>query len=101
MGQPIRTLAEQLGPEVVRLGNAVARIERRESGFRVQLAEGDAIEADAVVVALPAPAASQVLRGCADEASTALAEIVIAGVHVVHLGFRRDQVRDPLAGFGA
>ncbi len=101
MGQPIRTLAEALGPDIVRLGTAVARIEKRESGFRVQLAEGEAVEADVVVVALPAPAASQVLRGCADEASAALAEIVIAGVHVVHLGFRRDQVRDPLAGFGA
>lgn len=101
MGQPIRTLARALGPEIVRTSTAVARIERTDEGFLVHLAEGDAMSADAVVVTLPAPAASQVLRGCADEASAALAEIPIAGVHVVHLGVRNDQLRESVEGFGA
>ena len=100
MGQPIHTLARSLG-NAVRTSTAVARIERLDAGFRVHLAEGDAIEADAVVVTLPAPAASQVLRGCAGEASDALGEILIAGVHVVHVGVRKDQVQNSLEGFGA
>jgi len=101
MGQPIRALARELGDRVIRTSTAVARIERRDDDFLVHLAEGEALEADAVVVCLPAPAASQVLRGVADEASEALAGVHVAGVHVVHLGVRKDQVRNSLEGFGA
>lgn len=101
MGQPIRALAASLGDASIRTSTAVARVEKQESRFLIHLAEGEAIEADAVVVCLPAPAASQVLRGVADEASRALAEIHVAGVHVVHLGVRKDQVRHSLEGFGA
>ena len=101
MGQPLRTIADLLGPDVVKTKTPVARVERREDGFRVHLAEGGSIEADAVVCTVPSPAASQILRGCADQAADALAEIHVAGVHVVHLGFRRDQVRHDLEAFGA
>lgn len=103
MGEPITALAAALGRRAVRTRAAVARISDYgpRGGFRVHLAEGEAIDADAVLIALPAPAASQVLRGYADTASAALAEIPIAGVHVVCVGVRNDQMHGVIEGFGA
>ena len=102
MGEPILALGHALGSRAIQCGTAVARLSEYggRGGFRVHFADGDSMDADAVVVTTPARASSQILAGFADEASEALGEIEIAGVHVVCLGLRRDQVRDPLEGFG-
>jgi oxygen-dependent protoporphyrinogen oxidase len=100
MGQPIAALHAELGHEVVRCNAPVARLEPG-TPHRVHLADGEVFEADAVVLTVPAPAMSQLLRGVADDAAQALSEIPVAGVHVVCLGYRRDQIGESVEGFGA
>jgi protoporphyrinogen/coproporphyrinogen III oxidase len=103
MGEPIAALARMLGARSVRAGAKVRKITDYgpRGGFRVHLHDGDAVDADAVVITVPANAASEILRGYADGASAALAEIPIAGVHVVCVGVRKEQLRNGADGFGA
>ncbi len=55
---------------------------------------------DAVIVALPAYAAADVLQQCDAALADELAEIEYAGCAVVSLGFVRRQIGHPLDGFG-
>jgi protoporphyrinogen/coproporphyrinogen III oxidase len=55
---------------------------------------------DAVVIALPAHAAAEVLEACGPELSAELSVIEYASCAVVSLGFARRQIGQPLDGFG-
>jgi protoporphyrinogen/coproporphyrinogen III oxidase len=58
------------------------------------------LEADAVIVSLPTPAAASLLSGISPRLAKALQRISYAPVAVVGLGYRREQVRNSLDGFG-
>ena len=104
------TLPERLGERIVAAGAArlratVTSLERIPSGgWRVVLAPrpGDAatIEADGVVVALPAPIAARVVAAADDPLAVELAGIEYAGSAVVVLGYTREQVAHPLDAAG-
>jgi len=58
------------------------------------------IEADAVIVAVPSPAAADLLRHAAPELARELATIEYAGSAIVSLGFAREDVAHPLDAAG-
>jgi oxygen-dependent protoporphyrinogen oxidase len=58
------------------------------------------LEADAVIVALPAPAAARMVAGVDTALAADLAAIEYAGSAVVSLGFPRDRVAHPLDAAG-
>jgi oxygen-dependent protoporphyrinogen oxidase len=76
-----------------------ARVRRIEPGFRVILEDGS-IEAEAVVVAAPAPAAAEMLRSLDGSLAEALGRIEYVGSAVVSLGWPRSAVRRELDGTG-
>jgi oxygen-dependent protoporphyrinogen oxidase len=104
------TLPERLAERIeaagaARLRATVTSLERFPSGgWRVVLAPrpGDAaaIEADGVVVALPAPIAARVVAAADDPLAVELAGIEYAGSAVVVLGYAREQVAHPLDAAG-
>jgi oxygen-dependent protoporphyrinogen oxidase len=100
MGELIETLAERIGKGAIRLGTKVLGVDRRGTTFRVMLADGN-IEADHLVVALPAGPASQVLASIDEALSRELAGIEYVSTAVVTFAYAREQVRHPLdaAGF--
>ncbi len=108
-GRLTAALAEALAGCVI-TGVAVERVERGvERALRVvpaggaRLPEGKApepIEADAVIVAVPAYAAASLLGSVAPRAARPLAAIPYAGIRVVALGYPRSAVPAPLDGFG-
>ncbi len=59
-----------------------------------------AIEADAVVVAVPSTKAAELLRTCDPALAAALAAIEYAGSAIVSLGFAREDVAHPLDAAG-
>jgi oxygen-dependent protoporphyrinogen oxidase len=110
MGTLPDALASSLPPGVLRLGAAVRRIARREAGgassgvgrpWSVELRDGPAIEADAVVLATEAHAAARLVDGFDPSLALGLRSIPYASSAIVQLGYRRDQVAHPLDGFGA
>jgi oxygen-dependent protoporphyrinogen oxidase len=103
----ITGLAEELG-DSVRTGVAVQSIRpATDGGFDVAW-ESDAtgtrvaetLHADAVVVATPGYAATNLVAGWDDVAARALEDIPVAPVSVLCLGYERGQVGHPLDGFG-
>jgi protoporphyrinogen/coproporphyrinogen III oxidase len=100
MGELVDTLADRIGKGTVRLGAKVQRVERAGGKFRVILPDGDH-EADSVIVALPARAASAVLASCDEPLSRELAGIEYVSTATVCFAYKREQIGHRLdaAGF--
>jgi len=92
-----RRLAREIGD--VRTGTACSRVAPEEGGFRVETANGP-VAAKRVVLAVPADVAAHLLDEATAGRSRLFADIPYAPVAVVSLGWRRDRVSHPLAGFG-
>jgi protoporphyrinogen/coproporphyrinogen III oxidase len=99
LGALPRVLANSLlaaSPEsVVRTGTTVRELARRENGWRVTVgttAQPEHLDADAVIVALPAARAGRLLAGVPGiaPATTALAEIPYADSVIVTLAYPRE-----------
>lgn len=84
LGTLIDRLVQRAKPEV-RLGVTVRRLHRLEDGWRLDIGLDETVEADAVVLAVPAPAARRLTEGVAPRASAALAGIELASMAVVAL----------------
>jgi oxygen-dependent protoporphyrinogen oxidase len=100
MGELVETLVSRIGSGAIRTSTKVVGVERSGTKFRVRLADGD-LEADQVVVALPAGAASQVTGLLDQRLSGELSGIDYVSTAVVTLAYARDQIAHPLdaAGF--
>lgn len=92
-----RKLAREIGG--VRTGVACEKVIRENGIFRAETSAGP-IEAQRVVLAVPADAAARLLDETTAGASRLFAEIPYAAVAVVSLGWRREDVGHPLGGFG-
>jgi oxygen-dependent protoporphyrinogen oxidase len=99
MNSLVDTLADRLPPSAVRLNSPVADVQRQDAW---QLTLGDAtVESfDFVIIAVPTPAAANLLSKCDPDLAADLAAIECAGCAVVSLAYRRDQLGSPLDGFG-
>jgi oxygen-dependent protoporphyrinogen oxidase len=93
------TLAAKLD---VRLSTAVDSITRSETGgLAVGLGGGgEPLEADAVVLAVPASAAAAMLQRATEKAAAVLAQTRYASVAVATLAYRPEDVGHPLGGSG-
>ncbi len=58
------------------------------------------LAASAVVIAAPTDAASRILKGLSDQFAPTFARIEYAPVAVVSAGYRREQIQQPINGFG-
>jgi oxygen-dependent protoporphyrinogen oxidase len=98
-----RTLAAALPEGSLRTSTAVRRVARseREGGWRVELLDGTAIEAAAVVLAAEAHASARLIDPYDHELARLLRSIPYASSLVVNVAYRRDAVGHPLDGFGA
>lgn len=100
MGALPEALARSLGGRV-RLGAEVRAVERRAGGgYRVRLAGGEHLDADAVVMAAPAHVASALVAPLSVALATMLARVRHGRVDAVTLGFRQRDLGHPLAGTG-
>lgn len=74
-----------------REGHATGLAPRPGSGWRIELERGEPIEADQVVLAIPAAPAASLLAPVAPDAAAAIGRVPHAPVAVVHLGFSSAQ----------
>lgn len=100
MGQLVDALQTKLTGDC-RLDAAVQRIERRaESGYRLHFADGEQIDAQQVILTIPAYHAATLLRPIAPEAAEKLDGIRYVSTGTMSLGFQGDTFSHPLNGFG-
>ncbi len=87
-------------PQALLLTNAPVQAVQREAGGWVVSAGLQSDEFDSVIVALPAPAAAQVLRIASPDLSAELAAIQYSSSITVGLGYDRDVRQSLPPGFG-
>jgi oxygen-dependent protoporphyrinogen oxidase len=99
LGELTGALTCALG-ELLSTGTEVRALERHGDTWRVLAAGGDAVTADAVVLATPVHVAARLLAPLVPPATTAALEgVVCASVTLIHLGFDERELRCP-EGFG-
>jgi oxygen-dependent protoporphyrinogen oxidase len=102
MGSLPEAVAAASGAEI-RTGVMVREIRRTEGGWRLvagPVPEPEIIEADAVIVAAPGPAASRLLAAEVPQASAELARIEYASMAIVTLAYPREAFPEPPTGSG-
>ncbi len=119
----VRSIEEALGAGVIRLGEAVRaltwnaearrwRVATARSGSEPGSGDGlegvgggvepnsGGLEADAVICALPAPAAANALTTLDPELARELKAIPVSSTATVNLAYRRSDIAHPLDGYG-
>lgn len=97
----VRAVMAALPPATVRARSRVEALARGDGGtWRLSLAGGGALEARRVVLCVPAYAAQALLAGVDPALAELAGEIGYVSSATVALGYRREQVRHPLAGAG-
>jgi oxygen-dependent protoporphyrinogen oxidase len=99
MGTLIGAVASRLG-DAITPGTAVQSIERAGTAWRVTVQGGRAMEADHVVLAVPARAAATMVHGLDQVLADSLHGVGYAGIGVVALGYRAGDVPRSLDGYG-
>ena len=86
---------------VVQTGITVTSVQRGAGGvYQVTSSDGACLEADQVIMASPAFAAAEMLATLDNDISAVLRQIPYASMTVVCFGYRREQIKRSLDGFG-
>jgi oxygen-dependent protoporphyrinogen oxidase len=96
----VEAIVRGFGPTRVLAGRAAMRVRPHAGGYRIELDDGAALDADALVLAVPAFVAAELLAGVDDELAAAHAEIPYASSVVVTLAYAPGDVAEPLDGYG-
>jgi oxygen-dependent protoporphyrinogen oxidase len=85
----------------LRLNTAVQSIEPQSGGgYRVTTSTGETIDADAVILTVPAYTAAKLVRPLAPSAAEKLASIRYVTTGTISLAYRTSDITRPLGGFG-
>jgi len=97
----VERLVEKLSPGNVRLNSPVRQLLHDHDGtWLVALESGETLQADALILAIAAPRAAQLLGAIDETASKLLGQIEYAGTSIVSLVYRRSDIARPLDAFG-
>lgn len=99
LGQLVWRLQQDLPDGTVITGNEVCALERTK-GFRLRLSSGTAVTARAVLLATPAYITTTLVAPLDRELRGLTASIQYASSVNVALGYRREDIRHPLRGWG-
>lgn len=101
MGRLPEAIVGRLPQGALRTGTRVRGMQRIEGGrWGLELSDGSTMRADAVIIATPAAEASRLLRTVDERLAIELGAIPATGCAVASLGYKREQVRHALDGFG-
>jgi oxygen-dependent protoporphyrinogen oxidase len=93
-------LAARLPEGTLRLNTRVESLARDAGRWLLGTSEGEAFEADAVCLALPAYASARLLRGVDESLAAELEAIPYASTATVNLAYERARIPHTLDGFG-
>jgi len=100
LGQIVSALVDRLPAGTLRLGQRVEGLARADRGFLVKMPEGPPLAANAVLIALPAPAAATLLSELDPPLAGELGQISYASAVTVHLAWPRQAVERPPREYG-
>lgn len=100
------SLAQALPAQAIRLQCPVQAIEKigaektSTTSYQVRLTDGEILQAQNVILAVPAFVAAALLNTLTPDAASLLRHIPYSSLAVAHLGFRAEQIPHALDGFG-
>jgi oxygen-dependent protoporphyrinogen oxidase len=100
MSSIVSALASRLAAGAIRLNTCVKRIQRGSDDTWAIVAGGGTELFDAVIIALPSHAASRLLAPVDTRLAAELGTISYSGCAAVSCGYRREQIANPIDGFG-
>jgi oxygen-dependent protoporphyrinogen oxidase len=100
LSELVERLAAKLPTGSVLLEDGVEEIRREANRYRLKLSSGEEISAAACVLALPLRDGERLSRELSPELATAIAAIPSVSTAVVFLALGRQEVQNPLAGYG-
>lgn len=96
-----QALSQRIGPGSIRLGVTAIRVEfGLQSRWRTICSDGSTIDSDAVILALPAKQAADLVSGVDDRLSGLLADVTYNNTLVVNVAFRKGDITQTLAASG-
>lgn len=99
MEELVAGIRASLGTKVL-TDTGIVSIDKKGKGYVLYASNGEVIESDIVILAVPAYAASGILKGLDSGISGALNEIAYPSLSVVCMGYRKERIRHNLDGFG-
>lgn len=84
----------------VRIGATVAALAKKSEGFEITLEDGEKLDAEIVVTAVPAYALAEMVEEMSIVMSDVLKAIPYAPMNIVCFGYERDKIKHDLDGFG-
>ena len=96
----IDRLVARLPAQALRLGTRAVSLRRERGGWTVVLEGGGKIEADAVVLAMPARGSAPLLRDVEPALADSLGSIRYGTSATVNMGYRLEEIPFPVRGFG-
>jgi len=99
MGVIINALKGYLG-ERLKTDSRVVSVDKKGDKYIIYLSDSSNLEAEAVVIATPAYATSEMMKGINKNLSLTLGEIFYPSISVVCFGYKQDKIKQPLDGFG-
>jgi oxygen-dependent protoporphyrinogen oxidase len=95
----VEALTAQLNGDC-RLHTAVTHIQPTATGYQLRLSDDITLETNAVILAVPAFVAAQLLDEIAPQSAATLRQIRYVSTGTVSLAYKRDEIDHPLNGFG-
>ena len=98
----VKAIVERLPAGTLRTNHPVTRLVRRSQGraWSVELARGDPLDADGIILAAPAYALAEMTADLAPDLSAMLGRLTYASSATINLAYRREQIAHRLDGFG-
>jgi oxygen-dependent protoporphyrinogen oxidase len=101
MGQLVSRLETSLQDVQLLCGQSVTALERQSGGgFHINLSGHAPLDVDAVILAIPAHAASRLVEGFAPKIARDLQKIRYVSTATISLAYRKSDIRRPFSGFG-
>ena len=100
LGHLVEALVARLAGDDVRLNSPACLVERVATGYRVNLADGQSITADALVLATPAFVTAQLLADLSPHVAAVLTQIPYVDVATIWLAYPRSCVGRVMDGTG-
>jgi len=96
----VDTLVARLTRGTIRQSCAVTAVQRINGRWNIVCQDGSVLEADGVVLAIPAFQTARIVRDLDSQLAERLTTIAYSSAATVSLAFRREQIPYPLNGFG-
>ena len=100
MGELVQALEERLTGVRIARGTGVEAVRRRGRGYALELSDGSLLEADALVMAVPAHEAARLSEHMDSLLPELIGLIPFASTVVIHLAWPSAQVPHPLDSYG-